>query len=96
MLKSMLKDKLPREILLRKKAGFNPPLAKWMKTSLVQSSKLYLLSANSPLKNLQTNMIKKMFDTHIAGKANLGEPLWLLLVLAVWLDINNIEYKGEA
>lgn len=96
LLRSMLKDKLPQEILRRKKAGFNPPLAKWLKTSLMESLKLYLFSDNSPLKHFQTGMIKKMFDTHMAGKADLGEPLWLLLVLSVWLDTNKIECKGEA
>lgn len=91
LLRDMMKDKLPQKILERKKTGFNPPLGEWIKTAFMEDLKLYLFSDSSPLRHFQSNVIKKMFDTHMSGKANLGEPLWLLLVLAVWLEQYNIE-----
>ncbi len=91
LLRDMMKDKLPQKILERKKTGFNPPIAEWIKTVLIEDLKLYLFSDSSPLRHFQSNVIKKMFDTHMSGNANLGESLWLLLVLAVWLEQYNIE-----
>jgi asparagine synthase (glutamine-hydrolysing) len=90
LLKDLLRRELPADILGRKKAGFNPPLAGWMRTSLRPSFEEFVLSENSSLKSLNKHLVREMFDAHQSGMSNLGEPLWLLLVLAVWLDINDI------
>lgn len=92
ILRDILKDKIPIEILKRKKAGFNPPIGKWIKTILKQDLDFYLLSNESPFKILKKEEIKKMINLHFSEKINLGEPLWLLLVLAIWLKNYNIEF----
>jgi asparagine synthase (glutamine-hydrolysing) len=91
LLKDILSDKLPAGILKRKKAGFTPPMAEWMRTRLKDDLKQYLFSNNSPIKEFQNDMIKNMFNMHMSEKANFGEILWLFLSLAVWLEINNIK-----
>lgn len=94
LLKDILSDKLPSGILKRKKAGFTPPMAEWMRTRLKDDLKQYLFSNNSPIKEFQNDMIKNMFNMHMSGKANFGEILWLFLSLAVWFEINNIEINS--
>ncbi len=91
ILKDAMRNELPENILNRKKTGFNPPLAAWMRTILKPGLEEYLLSENSPLNPLGTRLQKQMFDIHQSGKSNLSEPLWILLSLAVWLEINNVK-----
>ncbi len=90
LLRDAMRDELPPEILNRKKAGFNPPLAAWMRTVLKEDLERYLLSESSPLTPFNKTAMKEMIEAHLSGKANLSEPLWSLLVLAVWVEINNV------
>jgi len=91
ILRDSMRGELPDEILDRKKAGFTPPLAGWMKTFLKDDVERYLLSEGSPLKPFNKEVMREMFEVHLSGKSNLSEPLWNLLVLAVWLEINDIQ-----
>lgn len=91
LLRDSMRGELPDEILDRKKAGFNPPLAAWMKTFLRDDVERYLLSEGSPLKPFNRAVMRKMFEVHLSGRSNLSEPLWNLLVLAVWVEINDIQ-----
>jgi asparagine synthase (glutamine-hydrolysing) len=90
LLRDALRKEIPVEILGRKKGGFNPPLADWMRTVLRPGFEEFVLSGNSSLQSINKPLVREMFDAHQSGRANLCEPLWLLLVLAVWLEINNI------
>ncbi|MDO8281054.1 MAG: asparagine synthase (glutamine-hydrolyzing) [Thermodesulfovibrionia bacterium] len=92
ILKEAFRDYLPYDIIKRKKAGFNPPLARWMRTVLKESIESYLLSEDSPLSFMNRDVIKKMNDIHQSGRANMSEPLWSLLVLAVWTEKNRISF----
>ncbi len=91
ILRDIIRDKVPVEILGRKKAGFNPPIGKWMKTILKDDLFYYLLSDESPFCLFKKEEIKKIMDLHFSGKINLGEPLWILLVLGIWLKTYNLE-----
>ncbi len=91
LLRDAMRGELPDEILDRKKAGFNPPLATWMRTFLREEAGKYLLSGESPLRLFNKAVMKEMLEIHLSGRSNLSEPLWSLLVLAVWLEINNIQ-----
>jgi asparagine synthase (glutamine-hydrolysing) len=90
LLREALREELPYDIINRKKAGFNPPLSQWMSTILKKGLEQYLLSEHTPLHFMQKSMIKRMFYLHQSGKANISEPLWLLLVLAVWIEKNRV------
>ena len=95
LLKEMLKGRVPSGCIERKKAGFNPPMADWTRGPLKDHLTEYLISEGSPLWFLDRSILERLFHIHMEGKANLGEQLWLLLVLAVWLEVNRIESIGQ-
>jgi asparagine synthase (glutamine-hydrolysing) len=90
LLREALSDELPYDIIKRKKAGFNPPLSKWMSTILKKGIEHYLLSENTPLHFMNRTLIEQMHNLNLSGKANTSEQLWLLLALAVWIERNQI------
>lgn len=91
LLKAILQGRVPPECIERKKAGFNPPMADWARGILRDHLREYLISGHSPLWFLKRTVIERIFYLHMEGKVNLGEQLWLLLILAVWFEINRIE-----
>jgi asparagine synthase (glutamine-hydrolysing) len=91
LLREALQDYLPREILQRKKAGFNPPLARWTRTTLKEEMAPYFLSPSSPLQNFNPALRHELYQIHQSGQANLSEPLWLLFVLGLWLEMHQLK-----
>jgi asparagine synthase (glutamine-hydrolysing) len=90
ILKSILADHLPKEILYRKKMGFSPPIKYWFK----ENSDLF-----STLFSREDFVSKDIFDLkriHQAVKKfrttdlNISEQLWLLIVFELWRRIYKI------
>lgn len=91
--KRILKDILeetgvPEHIIHRKKAGFTPPLKGWMK-ELDQLVQHYLLSDKSSVNFLSKDIVKQMYNYNISNDYSLSNHLWILLVLAMWIDKNS-------
>jgi asparagine synthase (glutamine-hydrolysing) len=87
ILKKALEQKLPREILYRKKKGFGIPLAKWFKKEL----KTPLLDVFSPqrLKQegfLNTGHVHKLLDDHFSGKKDNRKQIWTLFMFEMWRE----------
>lgn len=88
LLRRMLADVLPPEILGRKKMGFNPPIEGWIRgelSGLVRDALLSPGAITGPV--LERRTVQAMVDHHLAGRGNLGERIWLLLVLELWVRI---------
>jgi asparagine synthase (glutamine-hydrolysing) len=87
LLKRLLAGCVPDEILGRKKMGFNPPIEGWMRRELAGTVRDRLLApdaATAPL--FQRAMVRHMIDRHQHGYSNLGEMIWLLLALEIWMQ----------
>ncbi|WP_428023815.1 asparagine synthase (glutamine-hydrolyzing) [Arcobacter sp.] len=89
--KRILKDILeetgvPKHIIHRKKAGFTPPLQGWIK-DLDLLVKKYILDSNI-LDFFDKNIRKKIYDFNIENKYSFSNHVWILLVLAIWLESN--------
>ena len=87
ILKEVLYDFIPREVMDRPKKGFNLPLSKWLKnelsdwaTQLIKSSKL---KHNSIIPHKK---ITKMLEDHIAGRKDNTYLLWDYIVITLWLN----------
>lgn len=88
LLKKILKNVLPAEILKRNKMGFGVPLAVWFRNEL----KDYLASVILNEKALKrgyfnSGYLKKLFDEHASGRVNHANRLYLLLILEIWHQI---------
>lgn len=86
LLKKILKNKVPDEILYGKKRGFDVPYKAWLKNDLYDFAKQTFdeVDTNGLLDKINLN---SLLDKHKAGEGNYGPQLWKALVLAQWLNL---------
>jgi asparagine synthase (glutamine-hydrolysing) len=86
ILKELMKDKLPPEILKRKKIGFDIPAHEWLRGPLrsLLIDALHYGAAESG-EFFRTDVIDTYLRLHLERKANVGYHLWGLLVLFLWM-----------
>jgi asparagine synthase (glutamine-hydrolysing) len=86
LLKRLMCDRLPRQILARKKIGFDIPAHDWLRREL----RPLLLEELSPSAVSRTGLfrpetIQKWMRNHFEGRTNIGFHLWGLLILFLWM-----------
>lgn len=87
ILKKCLKNKLPKEIIQRKKKGFGIPLAKWFKKEL----RTYLMDYFSYSRIKYAHIFKpegiqRLVCDHLDGKRDNRKKIWTLLMFESWRD----------
>lgn len=85
LLRKIMKDKLPKEIITGRKKGFTLPLASWFRedfSALVNE----FLSKDIIQKRGYFNFtfIKNLADVHLAGKGDNSKLLWALICFEIW------------
>jgi asparagine synthase (glutamine-hydrolysing) len=87
LLKKVMKDFLPKEVIHRKKKGFGVPIAKWVKGPLRE---LFgdLLSYDRIRQEgfLNPDYVTCLLRDHLANKKDNRKQLWTLLVWELWLN----------
>jgi asparagine synthase (glutamine-hydrolysing) len=87
LLKKVMKDFLPKELIERKKKGFGIPIAKWVKGPLRE---LFgdLLSYGKIKKEglFNPSYVSSLLQEHLAIKKDNRKQLWTLLVWELWVD----------
>lgn len=85
LLKEAFKDKLPKEIINRKKMGFGIPLGPWFRGKLQKFWQDICLSDIALTRGyFNPDSIKNMWQEHQCGKKDHGYRLWALLMLELW------------
>jgi asparagine synthase (glutamine-hydrolysing) len=86
VLRELMKDRLPAQVIRRPKEGFDIPAHHWLRTVLrdllldvlnerdVRASQLFSWPA-----------IEELLNRHLDRRANLGYHLWGLLILFLWM-----------
>jgi asparagine synthase (glutamine-hydrolysing) len=85
VLKKSVEDLLPAAILARKKHGFGVPLGAWFRSELRPMVEDTLLDRPHLGGRLDVSVIRRLFDEHVAGRADRGHQLWTLLTLELWM-----------
>ena len=86
LLKRAFESDLPRDVLYRRKQGFDLPIAEWFRGPLrsrVRDTVLGQRLADSGFLNNQR--LHELVDEHQAGRRNHARPLWALLMLESFL-----------
>ena len=88
ILKELMADRLPSDIINRRKKGFGIPLGKWFRGPL----KPYLTELFNEKKITNQNIlnhqvISGLLNEHFAGKVDNRKPIWTLLIFQTWYDI---------
>lgn len=86
-LREAMKAELPGETLRKRKAGFNVPMARWLKTDLQPLVNTFL-SADTVKRQgyFRPECVSTLVEHHMTGKADYSRNLWGLLMFGVWLD----------
>lgn len=86
--KQIVQDKIPAEIIARRKAGFGIPIGAWMRSELYDYVRENLIKTDSKLyRYFNKHAIIKLLEDHKKGAADYSNHLWCLLLLQSWLNI---------
>jgi asparagine synthase (glutamine-hydrolysing) len=88
ILKKLMENYLPKQIIYRKKMGFTVPTRRWFAGNLLGPARDLIFSK----KLLETGWFRQkylemMFDRHSSGKEDYSRRIFSLLVLYHWLEI---------
>ena len=90
LLKKMMEDILPKDIIYRKKMGFPTPLKIMFQSSLKDYVMDVLTSADLSIKQYFSPVaINRLVDEHVSGDKDHHRVLWQLLVLEEWMQHRN-------
>ena len=79
--------RLPREVLTRRKRGFNIPFARWMRGSLGPRVAARFSPERVAARGLfRPEAVTALIDEHLAHRADHRKPLFTLLALDLWCD----------
>ena len=85
LLRKVSERRLPKEILLRPKRGFAPPVSRWLREDLRGLSRDLLLDPRALTGELfDRKAVAELVDDHGAGRIDAGWAIWTLLMLEVW------------
>lgn len=87
ILKKTMEDKLPRQIVCRKKKGFGIPAAKWIAGDLKELF-LDLFSAERIKRQgiFDPTAIQDLLEEHLAKRVDNRKKLWNLCIFQLWWD----------
>ena len=78
---------LPDRILDRKKAGFNVPMAVWLRGELRETVRDALSPGRVRAQGIfRPEAVGRLMDEHEARRADHSRPLWSLLMFSLWYD----------
>ena len=91
VLRHLMQDKLPPNVLRRPKIGFDIPIHDWFR-GVLQPMLLDTLSKDAVRASGLFNWtaVERLISDHLERKANLGYHLWGLMVLLLWMKQWNI------
>ncbi len=85
ILKQSLAERLPDEILHRKKMGFSAPLAQWLRKEIRTFAESHILSHTAGLNHFfEPTAVRRIWDLHQTRKRNYATVLWSLLMFELW------------
>ena len=86
ILKDMLRNDLPPEILWGKKRGFRLPLDDWFRGDLKNVTRERILGAPDPFwRMFDRAKVERFLNDYEASKVDLSDHVWALVWLSEWM-----------
>ena len=79
-----------KNLLIKKKRGFNSPVSKWLKNEL--SSKFIEIIESDKSGIFNKNSILKLHKNHMITGYDFGNRLFNIMCIVMWLNINKVSY----
>ncbi len=87
ILKKLMEDKLPRDVVYRPKKGFGIPLTRWLKNELKPLMDELLSKERLARQGLfNYDLIARLRAEHDRGQQDNRKELWTLMVFQMWYD----------
>jgi asparagine synthase (glutamine-hydrolysing) len=87
ILREAFADLVPPAIDRRGKMGFGVPLDTWFRGELRDHMRDLLLAPGARYRDMLSGaFVEGLIARHLAGAANLGQPLWSIMCFEVWLQ----------
>lgn len=87
ILKKLMKDKLPKNIIRRSKKGFGIPLGKWLKEDLREFCNSVLSKkSNDKIGLFNFEYIDRLKSDHFSGQKDNRKFLWNLIIFFLWYE----------
>jgi asparagine synthase (glutamine-hydrolysing) len=94
ILKKMAEKYLPKNIVYRRKQGFVMPVKEWLQHDLQHYLRNHLSSASVLKRNLlKPARVNRLIAEHLAEKKNHSFKLWTLLMLELWFQKYQPDFK---
>ena len=85
LLKKIMKDKLPKEIIQGKKKGFSVHLSKWFNKEFSELIKKYLSKDIIQKRGyFNPEFIEQLSSEHLTGRKDNSKQLWTLICFEIW------------
>ena len=85
ILKAAMQRYLPAEMLKRRKMGFGVPLASWFRRDLKDFTRDILFDSRVRQRGiLRPEGVRRLVDTHLAGRRDYSSQLWSLICFELW------------
>jgi asparagine synthase (glutamine-hydrolysing) len=85
LLRSLMRDRLPGEILRRPKMGFGVPVGEWLRGELRPLLEDTLFSPASLQRGyFRPEAVRTLVDEHLSRRADRTSHIWALLMLELW------------
>jgi asparagine synthase (glutamine-hydrolysing) len=76
---------IPKELLHRRKQGFQLPLVDWMRSEMKDQYLRVLLEPRTLQRGyFKAEAVRRLVDEHLSGRRNRSGMLWRMLVLELW------------
>lgn len=92
LLKRLLEEHLPRELVHRRKWGFNIPLARWLRDGQLRELERASLDEGLLRRHglVDPRVVGRLRQRFHAGETRLYHRLWLVMVLHLWLESRRV------
>lgn len=80
LLRKAFENRLPKDILYRRKKGFTPPLAEWFRREL----RPFITDKRFSIDFINQQGFEELFHRHLKGEGDMSLPLWSILTLNAW------------
>jgi asparagine synthase (glutamine-hydrolysing) len=87
LLRQLARKRLPPELATLPKRGFSAPIAEWIAGPCASMFQHDVCRPGAGVASLvDTSYVRRLFDEHRAGRANHGQALWTVWMLARWFE----------
>jgi len=87
ILRRLLDQYVPQELMDRPKKGFSVPIADWLRGSLREWAEELLGESRMRQDGyFHPKIVRKIWEDHLSGRRDLRHHLWALLMFQAWLD----------